>query len=181
METDVLHIHLLFHHLVLSPLCFRSFKIFTSLVFSIHFHIWICLLFWLIFHFSVPVFILCFLFLFSLFFSHCECVNFFGYSYLLSVAFTICLGVLSVCSFFVCKLVDFFFPPFPSIPFFLLHAVYIGKSWGYSKKLSWTSEVGDLSLSTHKSLGSYGFTSEFYQKFREELLPIPFELFQKIA
>ena len=43
--------------------------------------------------------------LFSLFFlsfSLCECVNFFGYSYLLSVAFTICLGVLSVSSFFVC-------------------------------------------------------------------------------
>ena len=62
MERSVLHICLLLHHIVFSPLCFWFCKIFASLVFSIHFYIWICLLVWLIFYSLVPVFILCFLF-----------------------------------------------------------------------------------------------------------------------
>ena len=36
-------------------------------------------------------------------------------------------------------------------------------------------------LPTNKSPESYGFTGKFYQKFREELIPIVLKLLQKIA
>ena len=41
--------------------------------------------------------------------------------------------------------------------------------------------AGRFLITANKSPGTDGFTAEFYQKFREELTPIPLKFFQKIA
>ena len=86
---------------------FPCFGFCILLVFSVCFHLWVCLLVSLL-----PFFGLLFLFfLFFLPFPFCECeyASFFVCSYLLNVAFTIHLGYKTFCLFTFCLSILFLF------------------------------------------------------------------------
>ena len=111
---------------------------FLVLVFTYRFTYWLycCLLFWSFFFL-----------LFFLFFSHCKCVSFLGCSCLLNVAYTNCLGVLSVhsfccCCLYICLTSSFFF----SVSFFfssVLHGLLsLGATLSGQTRIS---VVGNLS------------------------------------
>ena len=41
-------------------------------------------------------------------------------------------------------------------------------------------DIWKLNLTTKKTLGSYGYTGQFYQTFKEETVPIQHKLLQKV-
>ena len=107
--------------------------VFATLVFSICFHLWVCLLVWFLSSFlgsSLHSF---------LFYSFRECefwVSLFVPIWLALLSFTICLGVLSVC-LFVC----WFDSPFLSLFFY---SVQLMASWCSSKVSSLNIQVQDV-------------------------------------